>query len=71
MFILAGCMGVCGYVGASCISWSKERIVARFKLRFVRALVRQEVGWYEVSANPQELPAQMGGELPAAMYTPA
>ena len=48
----------CGMVGTTCIEMARYQQVARWKKAYLKAVLRQEVGWYDVS-KPQELAAQM------------
>ena len=49
-------------VGTSCIEWSKNRQVAKWKKGYIKGILRQDVGWYDVN-KPQELSTRMGESL--------
>ena len=42
-----------------CIEVAKHRQVAEWRKAYVKAILRQDVGWYDIS-NPQELAGKMG-----------
>ena len=57
----AASMGV-ECVGSTCFELSKNRMVAKWKKGYIKGVLRQEVGWYDVN-KPQELSTRMGESL--------
>ena len=49
-------------VGTMCIELSKNRQVAKWKKGYIKGILRQDVGWYDVN-KPQELSTRMGESL--------
>jgi ATP-binding cassette subfamily B (MDR/TAP) protein 1 len=49
-------------VGSVCLELSKNRQVSKWKKGYIRGILRQEVGWYDVN-KPQELSTRMGESL--------
>ena len=46
-FFVLGAIGlVSSAFGSICINWTKEQILARFKMRFVAAVLRQDIAWF-------------------------
>ena len=57
----AASMGV-ECVGGTCLELAKNRMVAKWKKGYIKGVLRQEVGWYDVN-KPQELSTRMGESL--------
>ena len=53
---------VCKGLGTACLKISQECQMARYRVEYMKAIIRQDVGWYDVS-NPQELSAAFGEAL--------
>eukprot|EP00320_Phaeocystis_rex_P000386 CAMPEP_0119072242 /NCGR_PEP_ID=MMETSP1178-20130426/58239_1 /TAXON_ID=33656 /ORGANISM="unid sp, Strain CCMP2000" /LENGTH=521 /DNA_ID=CAMNT_0007054235 /DNA_START=64 /DNA_END=1626 /DNA_ORIENTATION=+ len=49
-------------IGTACIELSKNRQIAKWKKGYIRGILRQDVGWYDVN-RPQELSSRMGESL--------
>ena len=49
-------------VGTLLIELSKNRQVAKWKKGYIKGILRQDVGWYDVN-KPQELSTRMGEAL--------
>ena len=49
-------------VGTTCIELSKNRQVAKWKKGYIKSILRQDVGWYDIN-KPQELSTRMGESL--------
>ena len=49
-------------IGTTCIEWSKNRQVAKWKKGYIKGILRQDVGWYDTN-KPQELSTRMGESL--------
>jgi ATP-binding cassette subfamily B (MDR/TAP) protein 1 len=59
MLYLGAGAQVCGWIYGWAFDLAKERQLVQLKKEYLKAIVRQDVGWYDVS-NPQELPGLVG-----------
>ena len=46
-------------ISEACLKYSRERQILRLKQAYVRAIVRQDIGWYDTS-RPEELSTRIG-----------
>ena len=54
LYIAIGTL-VCGALGFGCITWSSERQGARMRKEYLRALMRAEVGYHDVSHSTESV----------------
>ena len=57
----AASMGV-ESIGGVCLELAKNRMITKWKKGYIKGVLRQEVGWYDVN-KPQELSTRMGESL--------
>lgn len=60
--ILGGVMVVLRFVSTYCIQLQQKRQIALYKAEYMKAIIRQDIGWYDVN-NPQELSTAFGDAL--------
>ena len=59
MFLMGGGAHIGGFVYGWAFDLTKERQLVKLKKSYLKAIVRQDIGWFDVS-NPQELPSLIG-----------
>jgi len=60
--VLGAVMMGCMVPGVLCAMLPKQRQLARWKIAYVKAILRQDVAWYDVN-KPQELAARIGDAI--------
>jgi len=60
--ILAGAVLVAKIISTICIGVAKEHQSARYKVGYLKSIVRQDIGWFDCN-NPQELSTAYGEAL--------
>ncbi|KAL9651996.1 hypothetical protein ABK040_000337 [Willaertia magna] len=67
MAIIAALAGVLTWMGGSFMNWAFERIGIRFKTTYIRSLLRQEIGYFDMKKTGQLMAwmteREKGGEL--------
>lgn len=62
MCLFGGISTACEAIGTMLLEFSKNRQIAKWKKGYIKGVLRQEVGWYDVN-KPQELSTRMGESL--------
>jgi ATP-binding cassette subfamily B (MDR/TAP) protein 1 len=62
-YIILGCvMWALRSVSTFCIGTHQKRAIARYRVEYMKSIIRQDIGWYDVN-NPQELSSAFGDAL--------
>ena len=59
---LGGGLWLTTFLYAGTADYCKERMTARWKMAYLKAIVRQDVGWYDTN-NPEELSTRIGESI--------
>jgi ATP-binding cassette subfamily B (MDR/TAP) protein 1 len=59
---LGGGLWLSTFLYAGTADYCKERMTARWKMAYLKAIVRQDVGWYDTN-NPEELSTRIGESI--------
>ena len=57
--IIGGCLWASSFIYNAMTDWSRERMLVKWKCLYLKAIVRQDVGWYDTN-NPTELAPRIG-----------
>ena len=59
ILIIGGCLWASSFIYNAMTDWSRERMLVKWKCLYLKAIVRQDVGWYDTN-NPTELAPRIG-----------